>query len=127
MCAMQRRDWLKSVAVGGLAATGFGVPRLARADDATTPTPVDIGDRLELFVDQGLIERLSGEASRRLHHPTPAEVVLQHDQPWEGSGSGYHSVFQDGDRYRMYYKAWDLQASQGRVATNRHPLYCCHA
>ncbi|MCA9163797.1 MAG: hypothetical protein KDA62_12485 [Planctomycetales bacterium] len=100
---------------------------MARADDATTPAPVDIGDRLELFVDQGLIERLSGEASRRLHHPTPAEVVLQHDQPWEGSGSGYHSVFQDGDRYRMYYKAWDLQASQGRVATNRHPLYCCYA
>lgn len=29
-----------------------------------------------------------------------------HDASWEGSGSGYHTVFQDDDLYRMYYKAW---------------------
>jgi hypothetical protein len=54
-------------------------------------------------------------------------LVIRHDEPWEGTGSGYHSVFQDGDRYRMYYKAWHLDVQQGKLSTNAHPLYCCYA
>jgi len=45
--------------------------------------PVDVGSRRELFVDDYLIERLD-HARRVLHHPTPREVVLKHDAPWEG-------------------------------------------
>ncbi len=63
----------------------------------------------------------------QLHHPTPREIVLRHDSPWEGTGCGYHSVFQDGDKYRMYYKAWHLQVTQGKIKSGRHPLYCCYA
>ncbi|MBI1313099.1 hypothetical protein GC176_17555 [bacterium] len=88
---------------------------------------IEIGSRRELFVDTALIERLDGEARQRLHHPVPCEISLQHDAPWEGTGSGYHSVFQDGDRYRMYYKAWHLEVSDGKLNTGRHPLYCCYA
>ncbi|MEQ9409425.1 MAG: hypothetical protein RIK87_16935 [Fuerstiella sp.] len=88
---------------------------------------VEIGSRRELFVDRTLIESLSGTAQLKLHHPEPREIALQHDAPWEGSGSGYHSVFHDGDRYRMYYKAWHLEVGDGRVKTNTHPLYCCYA
>ncbi|MEO6741710.1 MAG: hypothetical protein ABIP20_15810, partial [Chthoniobacteraceae bacterium] len=95
----------------------------ARAADV----PVAIGSRLELFVDDTLIERLSGGAELRLHHPEPKEIVLTHDAPWEGSGSGYHSVFKDGDRYRMYYKAWQLDVSAAGVKTNAHPLFTCYA
>jgi hypothetical protein len=73
------------------------------------PTPIDIGSRRELFVDDFLIERLGGGAALRLHHPEPREIVLVLDAPWEGSGSsGYHSVFRDGDIYRMYYKGWHI-------------------
>jgi len=50
-----------------------------------------------------------------------------HDAPWEGSGSGYHSVFQDGDRYRMYYKAWHLDVSSGKMKSNAHPMFLCYA
>jgi hypothetical protein len=89
--------------------------------------PVSIGSRRELFVERGLVEEIRGDAHQRLHHPVPREVVLEHDEPWEGTGSGYHSVFQDGDLYRMYYKAWHLEVSDGKVTTNRHPLYCCYA
>jgi hypothetical protein len=89
----------------------------------TTP----IGSRRELFVEDALIERVTGEATLRLHHPEPREIALVHDAPWEGSGSGYHSVFQDGGRYRMYYKAWQLDVSAGGVKTNAHPLFCCYA
>ena len=88
---------------------------------------IDIGSRRELFVDDFLAGRLVGEAELRLHHPTPQEIVLEHDAPWEGTGCGYHSVFQDGALYRMYYKAWHLEVGKGKLSTNRHPLYCCYA
>ncbi len=62
-----------------------------------------------------------------MHHPEAKEIVLTHDAPWEGSGSGYHSIFRDGDLYRMYYKAWQLTVMDGKVNTGEHPLYCCYA
>jgi hypothetical protein len=88
---------------------------------------IDIGSRRELFVDDLLIERCTGKATLELHHPQPQELALVHDAPWEGTGSGYHSVFQDNSLYRMYYKAWHLAVSPGRVKTDTHPLYCCYA
>ena len=67
---------------------------------------VDIGSRRELLIDGFIVEKMTGSARLVLHHPTPREVVLVFDQPWEGDGSGhYNSVFQDGDKYRMYYIA----------------------
>lgn len=92
-----------------------------------SPEPLDVGSRRELFVDGALVGKLSGEARWQLHQPTPQEIVLVHDAPWEGSGSGYHSVFHDGERYRMYYKAWHLDVTAERVTTNSHPGYCCYA
>ena len=96
---------------------------------ATAPAAdaIDIGSRRELFVDDFLIDRLTGKTQQRLHHPEPKEIVLVHDAPWEGSGSGYHSVFRDGDRYRMYYKAWQLTVTPGKVNTGEHPLFTCYA
>jgi hypothetical protein len=77
--------------------------------------PVAIGSRLELMVDDYLIETLSGGAAFRMHRPIPREVVLDHNEPWEGSGTGYHTVFQDGPLYRMYYKAWHLDVQESWV------------
>lgn len=94
---------------------------------AERSVPIDVGSRLEPLVDDFLIERLTGQAELRLRHPEPREIALVHDAPWEGSGSGYHSVFQDGKLYRMYYKAWHLDVSKGKVNTGSHPLYCCYA
>ncbi|MDC6652665.1 hypothetical protein, partial [Leclercia adecarboxylata] len=51
---------------------------------------IDIGSRRELFVDDFLIEKLTGKAEQLLHHPQPQEIAITHDLPWEGSGSGYH-------------------------------------
>ena len=65
--------------------------------------PIDIGSRRELFVDHHLIERLDG-VRLELHRPTRREVVFRSDAPWEGNGSAYQSVFQDGDRFLMYYR-----------------------
>lgn len=86
---------------------------------------IDIGSRRELFVDRHLIERLDG-ARLQLHRPQPQETVVVHDQPWEGTGCGYHSIFSDGDLYRMYYKAWHLEVTPDKL-TIRPQLFCCYA
>ena len=88
---------------------------------------IDLGSRRELFVDDHLVERLSGKADLRLHQPVPRELVIVHDAPWEGTGSGYHSIFQDGDRYRMYYKGWMLTVSPKQARTDRRPYAGAYA
>ncbi len=70
---------------------------------AQSAEPIDIGSRRELFVDHYLIERLDG-VRLQLHRPLRREVVFRSDAPWEGNGSAYQSVFQDGDRFRIYYR-----------------------
>lgn len=66
--------------------------------------PIDLGGRRELFVDAALAEKIEGKAELRLHHPTPREIALTFDRPWEGNASGYATVIQDGDVYRMWYR-----------------------
>lgn len=65
---------------------------------------VDVGSRLELFVDDYLVEALDGDAAQVLQRPVPQEVVLVTDQPWEGNTSAYYTVFRDGELYRLYYR-----------------------
>ena len=77
---------------------------LAAATPSAAAEPAEIGSRRELFVEESLIERLSGKAELRLHHPTPREVAITFELPWEGNASGYATVIPDGDRYRMYYR-----------------------
>ena len=86
---------------------------------------VEIGARRELFVDDFLLETRDG-VDMRLHSPTPQEVVMVHDGPWEGSGCGYHTVFRDGDIIRMYYIAADLTNEDGTRLASR-PVYACYA
>jgi len=88
--------------------------------------PIDVGSRRELFVESSLIERLSGEAALRLHHPTPQEVVLVADQPWEGNGGNYMTVFRDGNLCRMYYRGVHVIYKQGGYA-EPHAEYTCYA
>ncbi len=97
----------------------------AHAFAADPDAAIEIGARRELFVDRYLIQSLDG-AELQLHHPQPREIALVHDSPWEGTGSGYHSIFRDGDLYRMYYKAWNLEVTPDKLST-RSPLYCCYA
>jgi hypothetical protein len=65
--------------------------------------PVNLGARLELFVDEALMEACNG-ARLRLHHPQFANVALRFDQPWEGCFVGYPTVIQDGNTVHLYYR-----------------------
>jgi hypothetical protein len=85
--------------------------------------PIRLGHHRELFVDDFLIGELLG-ARCVLHHPVARELAVEHDTDWEGNTSGYHTVFQDGDLYRMYYRG--SHANKGTVR-KEHPQYTCYA
>ncbi|MCX7427145.1 MAG: hypothetical protein NTW96_16155 [Planctomycetia bacterium] len=89
------------------------------ADDGA----IDVGARRELFVDASLIQSLDGEARQVLHHPTPREIVLVCDRPWEGNGLNYITVFRDGDVYKMYYRGGDYD----RGCDPTHEQVYCYA
>jgi len=90
--------------------------------------PIRIGGRRELLVDDFLAAKLSGEVRFELHRPTPREIILKTDAPWEGNACGYPSVFQDGKLYRMYYHGGHYRhggaSAQGRP---EHPWVLCYA
>ena len=64
---------------------------------------IAIKNRLEPFVDDHLIDQLEN-LTHQLNRPTKREVSIEHNEPWEGNTCGYHTVFQDGNIFRMYYR-----------------------
>ena len=96
----------------------------ALAGQKSTDEVVPIGSRRELFLDDFMIEQLSGKTHLRLHHPVFREVVIEHDAPWEGTACGYHTVLQDGDTYRMYYRGWNFNTLPGKLEVDSKPVAC---
>ena len=95
------------------------VSSTAGGDDA-----IAIGSRRELLVDQHLIEQMDG-VQLKLHRPFRREVVFRSDAAWEGNGSAYQSVFQDGDRMRLYYRGGHHPASKAyRLKKNPWETLC---
>src|SRR5690606_5019671 len=90
-----RRTFLGQTAALTLAAANLPRGDIVAVERRAGSGVIDIGQRRELFIDDYLIERLVGKANQRLGQPQPQELVLVHDAPWEGSGSGYHCVFED--------------------------------
>ncbi|MHC4557495.1 MAG: SGNH/GDSL hydrolase family protein [Planctomycetota bacterium] len=93
------------------------------AVEANSPRALNIDSRLELFVDDLLIEQMKG-VELTLHRPVCREVVIVHDKPWEGNTCGYHTVFKDGDLYRMYYRGWNHDS---KTQKQLHEAVVCYA
>jgi len=74
------------------------------ASSSQATEPIDIGSRLEPLFDQAMIESVEGAMELKLHSPTPREVAITLDKPWEGGASSYPTIIQDGNIYRMYYR-----------------------
>ncbi len=104
------------------------------AEHTSYETPLDIGSRLELFVDDFLVDTLEG-VEHKLHSPRSAGTVLAFDKPWEGVTSGNSvGVFQDGEIYRMYYRgsshagyALESLLQPGEKVIAEHPYGACYA
>jgi len=117
---LTRRRWLEIAGFAGVtAASNLLRSRRVLAEEADGA--IDIGSQRELFVDDFLIDKLR-DVRRRLHRPTPRDVAIVHDQPWEGNTCFYHTVFRDGDLYRMYYRG--SQHSTGPQTTSSHQVVC---
>ena len=90
--------------------------------------PIDIGSRLELLVDDALIEAMPGAARLQLHRPERRDIVFETDAQWEGNACCYQSVFQDGDLCRMYYHGSHYQMSGPPAQVlEEHPGVLCYA
>jgi hypothetical protein len=105
------------------------VPANAQQDSGA----LRIGNSLQLFVDDYLIESMTG-AELKLQAPQPAGVAIKFDKPWEGNVSAYVSVFRDGDKYRMYYRgasapdyARKSALKPGEVMAPKHSNVTCYA
>ena len=91
---------------------------------AARPEPVrELASRRELFVDDWLVDRSDG-VSLRLGAPTPREVAIVFDRPWEGNVSTYVTVFEDDGVFRMYYRGAHYDVA---TKTTTHPEYVCYA
>ena len=67
-----------------------------------------------------------GRSTARSPSSRAARGALDRTKPWEGNASGYTTVFQDGDLYRMYYRGFHIAYSDGESeATNREVI--CYA
>jgi len=94
-------------------------PAIGGEDEA-----IRIGGRWELLVDEYLIEQMQGEVELRLHSPVAQGITMVHDVPWEGNTSGYHTILQDGELYRMYYRGWN---HEGERQKQSHAAVVCYA
>jgi hypothetical protein len=101
---------------GVLLLTGLSLlPGIGRADEPTSPKPIDLGTRRELFVDPFLVDRLNGVALT-LERPRDEGIVLRFDKPWEGAFCGYATVLHDGPRFRLYYRGLPASGRDGSGA-----------
>lgn len=95
---------------------------------AMAEEPVRIGSRLELLVDDFLIQSMTDGARLQLHQPVRREIVFRTDAPWEGNASAFQSVFQDGPLYRMYYRGIQYRhGGKPAEALADHPWNLCYA
>ena len=78
---------------------------------------VDIGSRLELFVDHYLIDTLVNTALT-LHEAIDKGSVLKFNKPWEGPFCGYATVIDDGNKYQLYYRGLPTAGKDGRIDEN---------
>ncbi len=116
--------------VGGAGLLGLSSRRVLTAEAGTVQAGRAevraIGSRVEMFVDDWLVDRQTG-VSLRLHPPVKREIVLVADKPWEGQSSCYYTLFRDGQRIRMYYRGagpWIPDKGSTTTSARWHSCWC---
>jgi hypothetical protein len=106
-----------------LTAAGFlGLGRYSAQAQPPARQAIDIGTRVEMFVDDQLIDPAGRRnISLELQTPIRREVVLTTDKPWEGIFSAYFTILQDGPKFRLYYRG------SGPVGDSSERQYTCYA
>ncbi len=123
-----------SIPLISLALISVAAMPMKHHDEESSTSTLELGSRLELFVDDYLTDSMEG-LGLKLHTPRSAGKVMVFDKPWEGVTSGSEAVvFQDGDLYRMYYRgsshagyALESILKPGEVVVPEHPHTACYA
>lgn len=117
-----RRQFLSRSLMATTLAAG-GARTLLAASAKSGSGVIELGIRRELFVDDYLIERLTG-VELTLHKPESRDVAIKCDAPWEGNTSAYYTIFQDGDLFRMYYRGAHFNEATKKAS---HAELTCYA
>ncbi|NLB54649.1 MAG: hypothetical protein GX811_02570, partial [Lentisphaerae bacterium] len=88
-------------------------PEVETPEEIQMEAPVQIGERLELFVDRHLIETMT-KVEFRLHEPQRLPLP---ESPLTGA---YMTIIKDGDLHRAYYRGDDPDYT-GRRNYSGHP------
>lgn len=88
-------------------------------------SPIELGSRRELFVDDFLIDKLDN-VRLELQHPQPQEITFDCNESWEGNTCIYFRVFADGGKFRMWYQGahWRFDPNDPKRG---HPYHLCYA
>ena len=111
----------------GAAVTTAALGRLAYSQRRTNGNAplYEMGMRRELFLDDFIVDQTRGKIEFELHHPIAREQVIHHTQPWEGTSSGYHTVIQDGDTYKLYYCGFNFDLVNNQIRPTNVQVACC--
>jgi len=121
--AVNRRHFISTGIAAAAAAASTG-SLAARPRRSRTSSVYAMGSRRELFVDDFLVAQTRGKVTFELQHPVPREQVITHTEPWEGTASGYHTVLQDGDTYRLYYRGSNFDLVNNQLRTTNVETTC---
>jgi hypothetical protein len=78
----------------------FQLVSIAQNDVKYSSGIINLGSRLEIFVDHFLIDTLIN-SRLKLHHPVDEGNVLNFNEPWEGPFSGYVTVIDNNFKYQL--------------------------
>lgn len=94
----------------------------ARVERKSAP-PADIGQKLQVFWDDDILDLAQTTATRTPHQPEYVGKVFETDKPWEGDHGSYACVVKDGAKYRMYRAASKLVLSNPFKMGVRYTLW----
>ena len=118
MTEAAKRNILRKMKISSFA-TLFCISPLS-AIQSNSSKPVELGQRLELFIDSLLIGSLNN-TQLILHAPVDEGSVLFYDNPWEGPFSTYSTVIKDKNIFRLYYRG--LQTPQNESTNEEFTCY----
>lgn len=111
---------------GLLAISALMTAAPVRGENPKASAPIALDSRLELFVDDALIDCMSG-AQLKLHPPVRGEKILEFNKPWEGPTCGFFTVIEDNGLFRLYYRGSANNSAGNDRHTEANPMTVCYA
>src|SRR6185437_11935599 len=90
---------------------------------APSTSPIDLGSRRVLMVDDYLTQSRDG-IELRLHPPRRGEAVFKFDAPWEGTNNNFFRLIRLKDKVLLYYVSAQDTYDNGLKYGGRDTVAC---